>query len=1156
MNFFRLITSSLRYHFRIHAAVALGVLVATAVLTGALLVGDSMRGSLRHLTLDRLGRIDELLVVDRFFRAELAQELSTTLDLQGAVYQEVVPAVLLASTSIETQGENVGRSSGVLTIGCDERFWQLSADNSVSYDMKPGEILLNEPLASELGVKAGDTVVLRLPSADQVPADSPLGRKENLTRSVPELKVAAIVPAAGLGRFALRPNQSLPRNAYVAMKTLQAELEQPDRVNALLVAGPSIENPPDEAASKKLQAAFAPTLSDYGLRIRRVTRQQGEETIYDYFELTSDRMLLEPDVVASAQKAFSPEHLQVLFTYLANQIERMPKAKGGPISYSTICAVDSNAVLGPALDASGKPIGPLADDEIVLNDWAQRDQMAEVGDRIRVTYFEPETTHGEEKETTAAFTLRGVTPLAIARDAEEERRPTLASDPNLTPEVAGVTDAESIARWDAPFPVNYDLVRQQDDDYWEEHRTTPKAFVSLAAGQKLWGSRWGNVTSVRFSASRDLTEARLEERLLAQLRSDGVTLGFDFQPVKRRDLAASQGTTPFDALFLFLSLFIVAAAVMLVVLLFRLGVEQRASEVGVLLGLGWTRWKVSWWLIAEGAIVAAIGAACGVLAGIGYAWLLLVGLRTWWLGAVATPFLELYVTPLSLAIGYIAGVVVSVLAILWSLRQMRRVAIRRLLSGQASEEFSTGAVASSRWNWIAAAVLFICAVGLAFLATRLRAEAQAGAFLGCGAAVLAAVLLLVREQLRSGAAAVSVAGGAPLGRLALRSAARNPSRSLLTLALVASAGFLIVALSAFRLDPSKSGSGGFQYVAQSAQPVLVDLNDPADREELLADDAALITGGTVLSLRLQPGDDASCRNLYQSTQPRVLGVPPAMVDYYDDPQHTPFEWSTSAAAFEEDRKNPWRLLAGEHLAQQPVPVVIDQNTALYSLRLMGGVGEEFDFTYPGGQTVKFKVVGLLSNSVLQGSLLVGEADFKRLFPQTSGYRYFLIQAPDENAERAAAALEERLGDQGFDARSARDILVDLMAVQNTYLSTFQSLGALGLVLGTFGLAAVQLRSVLERRGELGLLRAAGFRQSRLAGLVMLENVVLLLGGLAIGILAALVAVLPHMFVREARPPLAELAVMLGLVALVGCVVGLLAVRGALRVPVIAALRGE
>ncbi|MDL1878456.1 hypothetical protein FBQ85_25335, partial [Cytophagia bacterium CHB2] len=68
--------SSLIYYWRLHLAVLLGAAVATAVLTGALLVGDSVRGSLRDLTLERLGRIDYALLSERFVREDLTNDLS------------------------------------------------------------------------------------------------------------------------------------------------------------------------------------------------------------------------------------------------------------------------------------------------------------------------------------------------------------------------------------------------------------------------------------------------------------------------------------------------------------------------------------------------------------------------------------------------------------------------------------------------------------------------------------------------------------------------------------------------------------------------------------------------------------------------------------------------------------------------------------------------------------------------------------------------------------------------------------------------------------------------------------------------------------------------------------------------------------------------
>ena len=169
---------------------------------------------------------------------------------------------------------------------------------------------------------------------------------------------------------------------------------------------------------------------------------------------------------------------------------------------------------------------------------------------------------------------------------------------------------------------------------------------------------------------------------------------------------------------------------------------------------------------------------------------------------------------------------------------------------------------------------------------------------------------------------------------------------------------------------------------------------------------------------------------------------------------------------------------------------------------------------------------------------------------------FLIRAPAGKAAAVETFLEDKLGDEGFDAADSRSRLGELLAVQNTYISTFQSLGAIGLLLGTFGLAAVQLRSIFERRKELALLRAAGFRRLRLGAMVLLENLLLLLGGLATGTIAAIVTVLPHMLTSGAQVPLADLAIMLGVVLVVGVATGLAAVRATLKAPLVAALRGE
>jgi ABC-type antimicrobial peptide transport system permease subunit len=115
---------------------------------------------------------------------------------------------------------------------------------------------------------------------------------------------------------------------------------------------------------------------------------------------------------------------------------------------------------------------------------------------------------------------------------------------------------------------------------------------------------------------------------------------------------------------------------------------------------------------------------------------------------------------------------------------------------------------------------------------------------------------------------------------------------------------------------------------------------------------------------------------------------------------------------------------------------------------------------------------------------------------------------------------------------------------------------LGLLLGTVGLAAAILRGVLERRGELALLRACGFRDRRLGRLLLLENLLLLLIGLAIGLACAALALVPQWTSGTATTPWQTLALMLLVILLTAIMVGAWATRIALRTPLLAALRGN
>ena len=253
--------------------------------------------------------------------------------------------------------------------------------------------------------------------------------------------------------------------------------------------------------------------------------------------------------------------------------------------------------------------------------------------------------------------------------------------------------------------------------------------------------------------------------------------------------------------------------------------------------------------------------------------------------------------------------------------------------------------------------------------------------------------------------------------------------------------------------------------------------------------------------------------------------------------------------------NRWLLLERE-FADGAVPFIADANSAAYVLHL--GLGEDFVLERGGAAApLRLRLVATLSDSIFQGELLMSEQNFLRHFPEQEGYRFFLLDLPDDrDAPRVAALMEERLSDFGFDAASTSERLAGFHRVENTYLSTFQMLGGLGLALGTLGLAAVLLRNVLERRRELALLRAVGYNGRHFGLMIVAENALLLACGLLTGTVCALLAIAPVVAARGGRLPFASLGLLLAAVVVSGLAASLVATAATLRAPLLASLREE
>jgi ABC-type lipoprotein release transport system permease subunit len=1120
----RLAIRAFTYYRRTNAAVALGVATAVAVLAGALLVGDSVRGSLRDLVLHRLGRTDRVLLSTGFFRDALAGELQADEAFSG-YFDGVAPMIVVDGVAgDQTSGRRVPR---VAVYGVDERFWRfhgVAVSNWESADERR-EALISAALADDIGTAAGGTVLVRVARPSAIPIESLQGKKDDLGRTL-RLSVRTIVGQSELGEFSLRPQQGSVRAVFVPLRRLQQELALNGRVNTLLLSARQEQATAASRAALDGLVRRHVTLDDLGVTLRAIDASH-------QVAVESAGGLLDAAQTAAAEQAATEAALRPdsVFTYLANTL----RSGEHEVPYSLIAAIDPSAIAGLDTTAGDRPA-------IVLNDWTARDLGARVGDPLTLEYsvWEPP---GRLARRSADFRVAGVVPMQ-----------GLAADRTLAPVYPGMTDSDSMAAWDPPFPIDLRRVRPQDEDYWKRYRTTPKAFIRFDVGQQLWRSRYGDRTSIRLAVPDNQRPAEARDRYAARLRArlDPMAAGFSVQDVRADGLNASRGATDFGEYFTYFSFFLVVSALLLAALFFRLGVEQRAREVGLLRAVGYTTGRIRGLFAIEALAVTLAGSVIGVGGAIAYAAMMMTGLGSWWNGAVGTDALRLHVSPMSLAAGVVGVVTTAVACLWWTLRGLSRVSERSLLSGMLAAEIAPEARADrSRALTLTAAGFGALGFALIFTSAA-NVVAKTGGFFGASACLLAASLCMAAVILRRPVRRpLQGHGWSAMVRLGLRHAAERPGRSVLAIAVIAGATFILISVDAFRVGPPasdrRSGVGGYSLLVNLLLPLAHDPNGADGRDAL---GLGAFPDARVDPFRVRPGDDASCLNLYEPRTPTILGASRTFID------SDRFTFQSAVPGSEAERANPWLLLDRPMSQDQDpiVPVVADANSMTYVLHK--DIGDDVVIDW-GGRHLRLHLVAALRDSILQSELVMSEANFLRLFPEQEGFSFLLIEAPNDAVPRLAHAVEDGARDLGANAVATTERLATFHRVENTYISTFQSLGGLGLLLGTIGLAAVLLRNVLERRKELALLGAVGYRRAHLFTVVLAENVLLLVWGLAVGAICGIVAVIPAVLDRGGWLPIGAGGwALLGGVFAAGLVSSIVATYTALRAPLLSALRAE
>ena len=1036
------IRRNLAYHARGHVGVGLGGAVATAVLAASLLTGDSVRGSLERQLRWRLGQIQWTAARPTGrFRVQLAHEVRRELRCPAAAVLQVRGVVT------HSQSQRTGRH--VVAVGVDTDWIQLSPGAPAVGSAPTGDTAwVNARLADELGVRTGDDLILRVARQVGLPSDVPLAADASAW-GLARFTVGRVLSAEEFGRFCIEPEPDSPPLVVVARETL-ARLVGADPFQAnLLLIGRSAGDAGGRADRVWDALRRCWDLADWDLTVSVLSNETTE--------LRSRQVFLAADIIEVARRIAGAE---VVMSYLVNTLSVGDRE----VPYCFVAGREH-----PELFSE---LGP---NDIVLHEGTAAELSARIGDQVRMEYFMLDAFQ-RLVETSALLRVATVVPFE-----------GWARDPNLMPEIPGLTSAQSCREWRPALPLDLKRIRSQDEEYWRRWRGAPRAFVRTSTAMALWSNRFGVATTVRWQGVAPET---VVARMRAELAAAGV--GWHVRDVREEGVRALRSGPDFRGLCLGLGIFMLVSAWILEALMFALAAAARRDEWWLLHSIGFGTSTIRRWYGAELAIVAAGGAIVGVGLGVGGARALVHGLRTVWKDAIGDASIlsaewTFGSVALALAIGWVGALVPT-----WP-----RVG---RWTGESPNAMDTGA-RGPRKAMLRRTALELCAWALAglgvagFVARQVTPSGAPAPWvpLIAGMTVLMAgwrgirgLSLLALELRNPRTPRPRVTGWSQLWR--------HPSRTLGAIVMPACGWFVVGVVDVHRARvPETHGpdspTGGFAMYGEST---LALPEDPATRvgRQRLGLDESVLQGVNLLALRRFGGADASCRNPQRVAQPPILGVPVQVFD-----QWNVFAWAQRP---KESPDHPWVAL---ELVQRPdeIPAVLDASVARWNLRVR--VGDHLVVANEAGRPLRVRIVGLLQDSIFQGHVLVSERQLALHFP-SAGRHVLLVRT-----ERADVAkhLLDRLTNYGLDLKTTRERLARFWAVQHDYLEIFYWFSAWGLWLGALGLGSLAYRNVVERRRELAMLHALGWELRRLRCEIWREQISMAIAGWVLGWLAVVSA---------------------------------------------------
>lgn len=990
MKNWQVINSNLRFYKRYYVFVALASLMTVASIVGSLMVGDSVRMTLVKRVTDRLGKTESII----YSRTGYIDETI----LQLPVFQFGCQGVIMTDGFIADHG----RLIPVTVWGID----QLASGITV----EEGTSKINVPLSKELE-NSKDDIVLRLANNGMVPSGS-LFVTQSYTTSI-RLGCEGVISASEGGNISLKNEQVLPLNVFVNRTELAELLGVDHKVNMILAE--------QMISYEEINDLWNNDLA--GIHV---------ETVGSVREITTDRVFMQQELVSKLSG--QNQRPNRLYSYLANSMSLNDIS----IPYSFVTALDRYGEYD------------LADDEILLSDYAAHRLHAKVGDRVNVTYYKMK---GLKKLETDSVLLRvaAVIPLQDFVD-----------DGHLSADFPGLSDVERCTDWDSDLPIDMKLITDEDEQYWTDYRSTPKALVPYKTVAGDWETVFGTATALRVD---DLNPD------LSGLHASM----FGVQVVHPREsgLFGAMNGVDFSGLFLALGFFIIVSALLLMYSPLSEMYAKRTAEINLLKSLGYSSHRITSLLWREALPIVLIASLIGVLFGLLYTAVIMYLLGNVWQGATQTDGFGVYANMLTLCIGTLVSVALSLGLLRWTIG-------KAIADKPVVDQNNTSKRRLFVWLvFLGILTLLVLLINIFYQSIILFV------ITGCMWIALATVagfyLLVVRGL------SPQVTERMQLVWSSLYAVRKQAVASFLPLVLGV---FIVFAVGLNRRSFADSsqlgqGTGGYALLMETSVPVYYDINTPEGKKQLSLTE--LPADAHILQFLRYSADDASCLNLNKVSTPTVLGVDMEQftqsfsVDYY--------------AGYDLQRlKND----------VSAYPVLVDETVLTWGL--MKSMGDTLYYTDAHDNEVKLLIAGTLPNTVLQGNVVMDKGLFAKIWPELTGSQVALVRVNKTNVKQTAQLIAIALNEYGVRVNTTNERLKQFYQVTDTYLTIFLSLGGIGLLLGILSFLIVIRKNLTARSSDIRMYAMIGYRPETISQLLFKENVIVPVFAIVVGVTGALLSI--------------------------------------------------